>query len=368
MEVAPLVVAPVEVVPVTVAPVAVAAAGPVPTAAAAAAVVTTTEAVTAEAVTAEAVTAVEVPAAAAVTAATARRAAADTPVVAAAADPAPPAPPAPAPGHLLDRLVALATVVGAGPEPARAAAEAVVASGVRTVRHALPLLAASLAEQQVGHHDHDHHDHDLTDLSDDLSDDLGADDTDLAPTVPARAGDVVVVLGAPGRVDAAAADVAAQLGTSFAARWSDDPPGRRTPGAPAGEVLRESRAVAGLAGRARAQDLPAVLAVADASLAEGVPATLVGRGRAALLRALGADVVVLVVEADTPRRRQAVVVGRVTEAHGPGRPLVLSVVGCDGASAPLAHADRPVALLDGRRAGVGTWTGVVLDALRAGAR
>ena len=232
-------------------------------------------------------------------------------------------------------LVGLALAVGADPVRATAAAQDVASSGVTRLCHALPLLATALA------------------------DDLALDGPDDDP-LGARAGDVVVVMGAPHRAATTAAEVARALGTSWLACWSDEP------GPLDHMVLRDSRALPGLASRARAAGQPVVLALCDPTLGDGVVAAQAGTGRAGLLRSLDPDLVVLVVDADSSCRRQHAVTGRVDQVvRSIQRSLALALVGCDQAAAPLSHAAWPVALLDGRPATRGTWTGVLLDALRS---
>ena len=115
--------------------------------------------------------------------------------------------------------------------------------------------------------------------------------------------------------------------------------------------------------RARREGQPLVVEVADDSLGDTVTPRRAGTGRTELIRSTSPDLVVLAVDADSSVRRQAAVTSRVADACDE-RPLLLSLVGCARASAPLVHSGWPVVLLDGRPATVGTWTGVLLDALR----
>ncbi len=82
------------------------------------------------------------------------------------------------------------------------------------------------------------------------------------------------------------------------------------------------------------------------------------------MRDLDPELVVLGVAADASARRQDAVSARLSAGSGADRPFVLALDGCAEATAPLAHAGWPIALLDGRPATVCTWSGVLLDALR----
>jgi hypothetical protein len=271
--------------------------------------------------------------------------------VAASARPVPAAawPGLAAPG--VGELVGLALAVGADRSSAWAAAEEVAGCGVDRLRHTLPLLAAALADRlpvlASRHHD-------------------DATTTTCASTrpspAPARWSSCWVPRTASTRPRPTWPRCSAP---PWLARWSDEPAARRRGGGPA--VLSQTRALPALAGRARAAGMPLVLAVGDPTLAEGVAPALAGGGRTVLLPSLDPDLVVLVVDADASPRRQRGATDRVVASHGARRPLVLALVGCSDAASPLTHAGRPVALLDGRPATRGTWTGVLLDALRAAA-
>ncbi|WP_380163542.1 hypothetical protein [Jannaschia sp. R86511] len=240
-------------------------------------------------------------------------------------------------------LVALGRLVGADPRVAAVAAAEVATSGCTSLRLALPMLATALAEEVA--------EPDGTDLRADVGD---------GPVLSAGAGDLVLVVGSPGRVRRAAQDVADELGTTFVARWSDETGTRPRGGTP---TVGEGRRLPLMRARARREGMPLVVEVADDTLGDTVTPRRAGTGRTDLVRAVAPDLVVLAVDADSSVRRQAAVTSRVADACG-SRPLLLSLVGCARASAPLVHTGWPVVLLDGRPATVGTWTGVLLDALR----
>lgn len=170
----------------------------------------------------------------------------------------------------------------------------------------------------------------------------------------------MVVAAPQAQLDDLAAAVARQLGpvvrvrvvaTSFTV--TGEPTGR---GGPEGVAeLCGAGEVAAAAGRAR--DAGATLLLLR-TVSPDAP-----DGLDDLLRLVSADALVLAVDADSSRRR---VRERIT-AIGTSCPVFLALTGCSTAGAPVTAAQvsghATVALLDGRPASVGTWTGVLLDAL-----
>ncbi|ROP44816.1 hypothetical protein [Pseudokineococcus lusitanus] len=168
--------------------------------------------------------------------------------------------------------------------------------------------------------------------------------------LPARDGDLVVVVGAPRDALGVAQTVAGRLGVGpqqvvVAAR-----PGGT--GALRGDVVRDAAAARRAAATVRLGDAPGVVVVQADCDADDV------RWAAAVLVALQADQVHVVVDATRKPRDTE----RWLEGVAPGAADVLHVVRAGGTSDPGTPLglDLPVATVDGGPAGAGTWMSLLL--------
>ncbi len=168
--------------------------------------------------------------------------------------------------------------------------------------------------------------------------------------LPARDGDLVVVVGAPRDALGVAQTVAGRLGVGpqqvvVAAR-----PGGT--GALRGDVVRDAAAARRAAATVRLGDAPGVVVVQADCDADDV------RWAAAVLVALQADQVHVVVDAtrkprDTERWLEGVAAGAADVLH------VVRAGGTSDPGTPLG-LDLPVATVDGGPAGAGTWMSLLL--------
>jgi hypothetical protein len=176
-----------------------------------------------------------------------------------------------------------------------------------------------------------------------------------APPPPSRAGDVLVLAGTAGQLDAAAATLARLARVPDAAIWRVDP------------WSSHERSLSG----------PAEAAQCALELRTGLTASIVvvelDRDRspatpfdwsAQVIAALAPTA--LWVAVDASRKTEDV---RSELAHlGPIDALIVNGVAATSSPGTVWDLDLPIAVVDGRPASRGTWSGLLFDALEAGAR